>query len=95
MRKFPELRKIAYFSVLIIIHLFSSTLIPGRITALSANEKGLNLLIITVDTLRADHVGIYGYKKIETPNIDRLGEKGVLFSRAYCHVPLTLPSHWF
>lgn len=93
MRKFPELRKIAYFLVLIIIHLFSSTLVLGRITALSADEKDLNLLIITVDTLRADHVGIYGYKKIETPNIDRLGEKGVLFSRAYCHVPLTLPSH--
>lgn len=57
------------------------------------DARGLNLLIITVDTLRADHVGIYGYEKIETPNMDALGRNGLLFSRAFCHVPLTLPSH--
>jgi len=52
-----------------------------------------NILIITIDTLRADHLGIYGYEKIETPHINRLGKEGILFSRVFCPVPLTLPSH--
>jgi len=52
-----------------------------------------NILIITIDTLRADHLGIYGYEKIETPHINRLGKEGILFSHAFCPVPLTLPSH--
>ncbi|MBN2372423.1 tetratricopeptide repeat protein [bacterium] len=52
-----------------------------------------NLLLITVDTLRADHLGCYGYKSIKTPNIDRLASEGVLFSRAITPVPITLPSH--
>jgi arylsulfatase A-like enzyme/Tfp pilus assembly protein PilF len=59
----------------------------------STDGRDLNLLIITVDTLRADHVGIYGYEKINTPHIDNLGKNGVLFAQAFCHVPLTLPSH--
>ncbi|MGA1841786.1 MAG: tetratricopeptide repeat protein [bacterium] len=52
-----------------------------------------NLLLITIDTLRADHLGCYGYKKIETPTIDRLASEGVLFSQALTPVPITLPSH--
>ncbi len=52
-----------------------------------------NLLIITLDTTRADHLGCYGYKKARTPNIDRLASEGVKFVNAYCPAPLTLPSH--
>jgi arylsulfatase A-like enzyme/Tfp pilus assembly protein PilF len=52
-----------------------------------------NLLIITIDTLRADRLGCYGYKKAETPNIDRLAQKGVRFENCYSSIPLTLPSH--
>ncbi|KPJ69644.1 hypothetical protein AMJ44_03035 [candidate division WOR-1 bacterium DG_54_3] len=87
------LRKIVFFLGFIIIYLSSSGLICGGNAASSSGSSGLNLLIITIDTLRADHLGIYGYDKIKTPHIDNLGEKGVLFSHAYCHVPLTLPSH--
>ena len=61
--------------------------------ALFSSEENLNLLIITVDTLRADHLGVYGHSRIKTPNIDHLAEEGALFSEAYAHVPLTLPSH--
>ena len=43
--------------------------------------------------LRADHLGCYGYTKIETPNLDRLAEKGTLFEDAVCQVPITPPSH--
>jgi arylsulfatase A-like enzyme/predicted negative regulator of RcsB-dependent stress response len=53
----------------------------------------LNVLVITIDTLRADHLGCYGYKSIHTPNIDALGAAGVRFEHAYTPVPITLPSH--
>jgi choline-sulfatase len=51
------------------------------------------VIVISVDTLRADHLPAYGYKGVETPHIDALRRDGVLFERAYSHVPLTLPSH--
>ena len=52
-----------------------------------------NLLLITVDTLRADHVGAYGYAKARTPTLDGLARGGVVFDRAYAASPVTLPSH--
>jgi len=52
-----------------------------------------NVLVITIDTLRADHLGCYGYDKIRTPNIDSLARDGARFERAYTPVPITLPSH--
>jgi arylsulfatase A-like enzyme/Tfp pilus assembly protein PilF len=52
-----------------------------------------NLIFITIDTLRADHLGCYGYKEIRTPNIDSLAADSVRFERAYSAVPVTLPSH--
>lgn len=52
-----------------------------------------NVLLITIDTLRADHLGCYGYKGIQTPNIDGLANEGVTFKHAYTPVPITLPSH--
>lgn len=55
--------------------------------------KGYNLLVITLDTMRADRIGAYGYKDAQTPNIDRLAENGVLFENCYAPVPLTLPAH--
>jgi arylsulfatase A-like enzyme/Flp pilus assembly protein TadD len=53
-----------------------------------------NAILITVDTLRADRLECYGYRRIKTPNINQLAQEGILFSKAYAHVPLTLPSHW-
>ena len=49
--------------------------------------------MITIDTLRADHLGCYGYKQIRTPNIDALAADGARFERAFTVVPVTLPSH--
>jgi arylsulfatase A-like enzyme/Tfp pilus assembly protein PilF len=56
-------------------------------------NRSPNVLLITVDTLRADHLGCYGYRQIKTPNIDDLARAGVRFNRAFAQVPLTLPSH--
>jgi arylsulfatase A-like enzyme/cytochrome c-type biogenesis protein CcmH/NrfG len=52
-----------------------------------------NLVIITIDTLRADHVGAYGYTRARTPTLDALAQRGVLFDRAYSAAPITLTSH--
>src|SRR5262245_60827737 len=52
-----------------------------------------NVLMITIDTLRADHLGVYGYAAAQTPNIDRLGAESALFENAIATIPLTLPSH--
>ena len=53
----------------------------------------LNLLLVTIDTLRADRLGCYGYSQIETPNLDRIAQQGVLFENAVAPAPLTAPSH--
>src|SRR3981081_165461 len=52
-----------------------------------------NVVIITIDTLRADHLGCYGYKQIRTPNIDALALDSVRVERASTPVPATLPAH--
>jgi arylsulfatase A-like enzyme/tetratricopeptide (TPR) repeat protein len=56
-------------------------------------EPGLNVLLITVDTLRADAVGVYGRSGSPTPWIDRLAQNGVRFAHAHAHNVITLPSH--
>ena len=52
-----------------------------------------NILLITLDTTRADHLGSYGYPQARTPNLDGLAQEGIRFARVYCPSPLTLPSH--
>ena len=55
--------------------------------------RGANILLVTIDTLRADRVGAYGSTRGLTPTFDRLAAEGLRFVSAYAHVPLTLPSH--
>jgi len=64
---------------------------PGR--ADSAARPIRNALLITVDTLRADRLECYGYRKVKTPVMNRLAEEGVLFQQTISQAPLTLPSH--
>lgn len=52
-----------------------------------------NLLLITIDTLRPDHLHCYGYDGIRTPAIDSLAADGIRFEQAYTPIPITLPSH--
>jgi len=53
----------------------------------------VNVLLVTLDTTRADHVGAYGADTVRTPALDRLAAEGVLFRDAVTSVPLTLPAH--
>src|SRR5262245_36003325 len=55
--------------------------------------RGANVLLITIDTLRADYVGAYGSTRGATPTLDRVAREGLRFETVYAHVPLTLPSH--
>ena len=50
------------------------------------------IILIAVDSLRADHLPAYGYTRVKTPGIDRLATDGVVFERAFSHVPQTLPA---
>jgi len=51
------------------------------------------IILISIDTLRADRLPIYGYRKVTTPAIDALAADGVVFDQAWAHSPMTLPSH--
>jgi choline-sulfatase len=59
----------------------------------TARGSSLDVYLITIDTLRADHVGCYGYKQVETPALDALAADGVRFNEAFTHSPITNTSH--
>ena len=66
----------------------------GRETAAPGARGGAGpVILISIDTLRADHLPVYGAQGVQTPNIDSLANDAIVFENAYSHVPLTLPSH--
>jgi len=76
-------------AVVLVIYLLTTrtkSLITGKC-------RDLNLMVITLDTMRADRIGAYGYPAAETPNIDGLAAKGILFENCYSPVPITFPAH--
>jgi choline-sulfatase len=64
-----------------------------RPTPVTVSAAQPNVLLVTIDTLRADHVGAYGYHAAATPTLDALAARGVRFKTAVAHAPLTGPSH--
>ena len=58
-------------------------------SARPAAGNGLNVLLITIDTLRADHMGVYGYRRATSPRMDALARRGVVFDEAYTYWPKT------
>lgn len=76
----------------------AALLLPLLVVAAGCRERAVKtsnapVIIISVDTLRADHLPAYGYTKVETPSIDALRKDSLLFTHAYSNVPLTFPSH--
>lgn len=65
----------------------------GGILVYFRSPPRVNLLLITLDTTRADRLGCYGYELALTPRLDALAKNGVLFERAYAPAPMTSPSH--
>jgi arylsulfatase A-like enzyme/tetratricopeptide (TPR) repeat protein len=77
---------------LILVALTAWWLRPATSTAPRAGAQ-INLLLVTIDTLRADHVGCYGDADAQTPVLDGLAARGVRFETAVAHAPITGPSH--
>ena len=70
----------------------SGTADLGRLPR-GVSRDALNVVLITLDTTRADRIGAYGARDVETPALDRLAAEGVLFDEAVSVAPLTLPAH--
>lgn len=87
---FFQKKMIFIWSVIMILILTGSIPIAY---GMSRPHDNLNIILITIDTIRADHLACYGYDSIKTPHIDGLAKDGILFSNAYSVSPLTFPSH--
>jgi arylsulfatase A-like enzyme/tetratricopeptide (TPR) repeat protein len=81
-----------FILLIMVIAGFGLTFFPGAKNKVE-RDGDLNVLLVTVDTTRADHIGVYGYETARTPNMDSLAAKGIKFANAYCPAPMTLPSH--
>lgn len=66
----------------------ATTLLAG-----ACETRGPNVIVISLDTVRADHLSVYGYHRSTTPNLERFGEEGVVFEHAFTQTPWTVPSH--
>ena len=75
--------------LLLIAILITAAACRGRVVSPSRTTP---VVLISIDTLRSDHLPVYGYKGVSTPNIDALRADSILYQRAYSHVPMTLPS---
>jgi arylsulfatase A-like enzyme/Tfp pilus assembly protein PilF len=81
-----------------LVLIFSSAALLAFLASRSAlgGEPGAeppSVIVITIDTLRADHLGCYGYPNIQTRHMDELARASARFTRAYTPVPVTLPAH--
>ncbi|HZU28426.1 MAG TPA: sulfatase-like hydrolase/transferase [Bryobacteraceae bacterium] len=65
----------------------------GAFPCFAFSEQQPSLILISIDTLRANHLGCYGDRRARTPGLDALAREGTLFSRIETPVPLTLPAH--
>src|SRR5215472_15403914 len=65
----------------------------GRAGLLAGDQFRPSVILISVDTLRADHLSCYGYRGLRTQHVDALAEDGTLFAQVSTQVPLTLPAH--
>ena len=94
------MRRLALFLTLIFVCVISlGTAAWGQKSSQTSRQKPSartslpDVYLITIDTLRADHVGCYGYKQVETPALDALAADGVRFTQAFTHSPITNTSH--
>jgi arylsulfatase A-like enzyme/Flp pilus assembly protein TadD len=90
----PELAKKQRAAALAIVTLAGAGWLAWtRLVPSLPHDPGLSVLLISIDTLRADALGAYGNERARTPWIDRLAREGVRFEAAHAHNVVTLPSH--
>jgi choline-sulfatase len=105
-RRFFTVKHLAVTALLGVAVLAAATWsrgVPRAVTSVNGEPLGhlppgirssdLNLLLVTLDTTRADRIHAYGFDDVETPSLDRLAREGVLFEQAVSPAPLTLPAH--
>lgn len=73
--------------IMVVLAILSSTY------SASASLKEPNILLVTIDTLRYDRLGVYSDEHVRTPNIDKIASQSWIFDWAFAHNPVTLPSH--
>ncbi len=91
----PRPRRTLRFTLILILAALGTGLAAfggWRYARASAPVNG-PIILISIDTLRADHLPVYGYKGVRTPAIDALAADSVVFDQAYSHAPQTLPAH--
>lgn len=66
---------------------------PRSLAGLQDSCEDCNVVVISLDTLRADHLGTYGYERDTSPNLDAIARRGVLYESCYAQAPVTLISH--
>ncbi|MCP5051652.1 MAG: sulfatase-like hydrolase/transferase [bacterium] len=98
MKKFTKIFTHTFTPVTLLVTLLAAPffLFPSggsELPPFAGEVKNYNLLIITIDTLRADSLGCYGSNQAQTPHIDELANAGVMFRNCYSPVPITLPAH--
>lgn len=94
----PRHRRVAGAALAALIALLPATAPPAApktasVGAATGSARPANLLLVTLDTTRADRLGCYGSKTVATPYLDALAARGVVFDNAISPSPLTLPAH--
>lgn len=93
MNRLP-VRKVASRRVAALITALLALALTASLGACSdATDSRRNLVLVSLDTLRPDHLGVYGYERDTSPHLDSLAESGVVFEQAYAHAPYTAPTH--
>lgn len=87
------MRRLATFALLACGLACSRSREPGIPAPGPVEFPAAPVFLISIDTLRSDHLPAYGYRGVDTPHLDALRQDAVLFTNAFSHSPLTLPSH--
>jgi arylsulfatase A-like enzyme len=80
------------FSIVVAVLVAALAVYAGRHVVARSTPSPPNVLLLSIDTLRADHLGCYGGTRVATPNVDRIAAEGALFENAACPMPMTRPS---
>lgn len=80
--------------VLLSVWMMAPLALSAESEAPSNQQTPLNVILISLDTVRPDHLSCYGYGRTTTPNIDQLAREGAVFTQAFAQAPFTFPSHY-
>jgi len=87
------LLRVKHWACIVPLYLLYSLLPWSATASFGSSNKAPSIVLISVDTLRADRLSCYGYRRVKTPNMDSITARGTLFSAINSQAPLTFPSH--